>query len=139
LSDAPAIIRTVEHAEPSVIKDLPETKWLWRRVFVFSCTLACALIIAWIVRKTTDIQTLRTIAVNSQYLVALFAILYMTGSGIEGVVALVTAFRSTRKETITSAPPPVSVTTPGATVQTASPGPAGAHGPDPTQFGGPRP
>jgi hypothetical protein len=89
--------------------------------------------------QDTDVQTLRTIAVNSQYLEALFAILYMTGSGIEGVVALVTAFRSTRKETITSAPPPVSVTTPGATVQTASPGPAGAHGPDPTQFGGPRP
>lgn len=122
-----ATVHTVEHLDPS---ELPETNWLWRRTFIFVTTLAALGLAYWIVGKTADIDTLRMIARLALYLVAFFALLYIAGAGSEDITRLVTAFRSTRKETVTSAPPPAAISAEGDVV---------TGEPDPAQFGGPRP
>lgn len=115
----PAVVKTVEHGEAS---DLPETNWLWRRVFTFALT-AAMLLYAWrLSERVTDIATLRMALRYAFALLALLALLYLAGASTEAITRLLAAVKTTRKETVTSAPPPATLTTTsdGATTVTAA-------------------
>lgn len=106
----PATQTIVEHGEASA---LPDTSWFWRRVLVFLVSIVC-LYLAWLIAgKTTDTATLREIARNALWLVGICLFLYVAGASATDCVRLVTAFRSTRRETITTAPPPSTITAEG--------------------------
>jgi uncharacterized membrane protein YcjF (UPF0283 family) len=102
-----ATVRTVEHGEAS---RLPDTSWLWRRILIYLVIIVC-LAIAWRVsERVTDIGTLRQILRYAFGMMALGLMLYGVGSTVTDVAALVTAFLSTKRTTVTSAPPPATVT-----------------------------
>lgn len=108
-----ATIKTVEHAEPSA---LPETGWLWRRVYAFAVTLGMT-VLAWrISERVSDPATLRMALRYAYWTILLMCLLYMAGASAEAITKLVGAIRTTRKETITTAPPPARISTPEATV-----------------------
>lgn len=93
--------KIIEHGEASA---LPETSWAWRRVLIFLVSITC-LYLAWFVTtKTTDAATLREIARNALGLVGLCLFLYVAGASATDVVRLVSAVRTTRRETITNTP-----------------------------------
>ena len=128
-----ATIKTIEHAEPSA---LPETGWLWRRVFAFALTFAMT-VLAWrISERVTDVGTLRLALRYAFWTILLMCLLYMAGASAEAITKLIGAIRTTRKETITTAPPPATLSAAGAKVEAA---PAAGEEPDPTMYGGPRP
>jgi hypothetical protein len=110
-----AVVRTIEHADPSPV---PENNWLWRRVFVFACTAVFCAHIWWLSSRTDDVQTLRETIRNDQGLIFLYALLYLAGASAEAIGRIVAAIRTSRKETVTQAPPPARITTPEATVTT---------------------
>ena len=102
-----ATVRTVEHGEAS---RLPDTSWLWRRILIYAVIAVC-LLIAWRVsERVTDIGTLRQVLRYTFGMMALGLMLYGVGSTVTDVAGLVTAFLSTKKTTVTSAPPPATVT-----------------------------
>lgn len=102
MTEQNATIRTVEHGEAS---ELPELGWFWRRTFAFGFTVAC-LLFAWrISERVTDVGTLRMGLRYSLGLVALMSLLYMAGASTEAITKLFAAVRTTRKETLTTAPP----------------------------------
>src|SRR4051794_41046166 len=116
-----AIIRTVEHGEAS---DLPETNWLWRRWFAFGFTLTCIGLVWRVSERTSDLVTLRMIARNSLALAGLMCLLYMAGASSEAITRLLAAVRTTRKETVTTAPAvgKVESTTGGTSAETTGAG-----------------
>lgn len=128
-----ATIHTVEHGEAS---ELPELGWFWRRTFAFGFTVAC-LLFAWRVsERVTDVATLRMGLRMALGLAALMALLYMAGASTEAITKLFAAVRTTRKETLTTAPPPATLTSTasgGTKVETPP------DGLDPAMYGGPRP
>ncbi len=93
--------RVITHEQAS---DLPETNWLWRRVFAFSVVGLLLYIVDWIVRHTMDIGILRMVAQDSLRLIGLAMLLYMAGASAEAITRLVGAVRTTRKETVTEKP-----------------------------------
>lgn len=102
-----ATIRTVEHGEPSA---LPETGWLWRRIYAFAVTIAMT-VLAWrISERIEDIPTLRLALRYAFWTILLMCLLYMAGASAEAITKLVSAVRTTRKETVTTAPPPATLT-----------------------------
>lgn len=103
-----ATIRTVEHGEASA---LPEIAWGWRRTFAFGFTVACVLLVWRISERVSDIATLRMIARYALGLVALMALLYMAGASTEAITKLTAAWRTTRRETVTTGPAPASLST----------------------------
>jgi len=110
-----ATVRTVEHNEASA---LPETGWLWRRVFVFACT-AVVLAMVWRVsERVTDVGTLKMTIRYLIFAVYLFALLYLAGASTEAITRLLAAVRTTRKETVSTAAPPATITTPDSKVET---------------------
>jgi hypothetical protein len=111
-----AVIHTIEHVEAS---DLPEQNWVWRRLYIFGGTILILILPFWVTYKSDDIPTLRDIARISLGLVAFFALIYICGAGATEITKLVAAFRSTRKETVTSAPAPATITS-SASGETAS-------------------
>lgn len=119
-----ATVRTVEHAEPSA---LPETGWAWRRTFAFMVTVTMT-VLAWrISERITDVATLRLCVRYAFWTILLMCLLYMAGASAEAITKLVGAIRTTRKETITTAPPPARISTPEATIETPQDeGPAAA-------------
>lgn len=130
-----ATIKTVEHGEAS---ELPEITWGWRRLFVFGLTLILCALVAWIAWRVSDVRTLREIAVNSQGLIFLLVFVYVAGATATDVVQLVTAFGSTRKETVTSAPPPATIVTPDATASTGAAASAAPTVPDQPSWAAPK-
>lgn len=112
-----AVVKTVEHGEAS---NLPEIQWGWRRTYVFIVTgLLCAHV-GWTSYHMTDVGTLRMTIRNDQGLILLFALLYLAGASTEAITKLFAAVRTTRKETVTSAPPPATIVTPQAVVEQTS-------------------
>jgi hypothetical protein len=108
-----AVIHTVEHGEAS---DLPENNWFWRRLFVWAVTVFASGMAFFISQRINDISTLRWALRFSFYTIWLCMVLYMCGATTERLTELMAALRSTRKETITTAPPPATITsTPGGT------------------------
>lgn len=127
MTDTASAVHTVEHTEASA---MPEVKWGWRRLYIFLVTAALLAPVYWVTYRTTDIETAKMIARYAMWLVGLYAMLYVAGSTSTDITGLVAAFRTTRKETITTG---------GAAV---APDPSAAEPAveqDPTQFGGPRP
>ncbi len=102
-----ATIRTVEHGEPSA---LPETGWVWRRSYAFAVTFTMT-VLAWrISERVEDIATLRLALRYAFWTILLMCLLYMAGASAEAITKLVSAVRTTRKETVTTAPPPATLT-----------------------------
>lgn len=116
----PATIRTVEYGDAS---DLPEINWLWRRVFIFALTAACAFHVWLTIRRVHDIETLRQTVRNDQLLIALLALLYIAGASTEAITRLVGAVRTSRRETVAEASPPAVVATTSVSVQAADQAP----------------
>lgn len=125
-----ATIKTVEHLEPSA---MPETGWLWRRVYAFAVTLAMTLLAWRVSERIQDEASLREALRYAHWAILLMCLLYMAGASAEAITKLVGAIRTTRKETITTAPPPATLRTADAEIEQ----PADAD--DPAMFGGPRP
>jgi len=96
-----ATIHTVEHGE---VSELPETNWLWRRVFTFALTVALVVYLWWLTGKISDVATLRMALRYAFGIIALLALLYLAGASTEAIARLLAAVRTTRKETVTSAP-----------------------------------
>lgn len=101
MTDAPATVTTIEHGEASA---MPEVNWLWRRVFVFALSICFCGLVWWIATRSSDIPTLREIARNSQWIILFCVFAYVMGASATDAVRLATALRSTRKETVTTAP-----------------------------------
>ena len=108
-----AVVKTVEHTEASA---LPETGWLWRRVYAFAVTVAMTLLAWRISERIEDVGTLRLALRYAFWTILLMCMLYMAGASAEAITKLIGAIRTTRRETITTAPPPATLTsTPGGT------------------------
>ena len=119
-----ATIKTVEYADPSPV---PESNWFWRRLYVFVVTAALATHIGWMTLTQVKSEgTLREVIRNDQWLIMLYALLYLAGASAEAIANVVAAIRTARKETITTAPPPASIETPMTTVTTRQPDPEGS-------------
>lgn len=101
-----ASLTVVEHGEASA---LPEIKWLWRRLFVFAATIFLCFHV-WEATQRLDAEALARTVRNDQILIGLFALLYIAGGTTEAIALLVSAFRTTKKETVTTAPPPAPAT-----------------------------
>lgn len=97
----PIVTHTIEHGDPS---PMPETDWLWRRLYVWGVTAALAAHIFWTSLRTSDVATLRETIRNDQGLILLFALLYLAGASAEAIAGIVAAVRTARRETITTAP-----------------------------------
>lgn len=128
---ADAVVHTIEHVDPSPV---PESNWLWRRVYVFAVTALLCAHIGWVSMKVDDVATLRETIRNDQFLIMLFALLYLAGASAEVIGQIIASVRTSRKETITSAPPPSSIHTAEASVEAS-----GSTDAAPDGFGGPRP
>jgi hypothetical protein len=122
---AAATTRVLEHGEAS---SLPRPKRPFWRVVVVMLAVCVGLALAWfITMKVEDPRTLRHIAQLSLGLVYFSIFVFVADGSAQDVVHLVTAFKSTRKETVMSAPPPA-VATPEAVVsqpESATPVPTG--------------
>ncbi len=123
MADAPspaenATQTVVEHGEAS---NLPDTSWLFRRALIFLIALAAIASVFWVLGHVTDISTLRMIARYSLGLQAFTLFLYVAGATASDVVRLVGAIRTTRRETVTTAAPPASISASGAVIA-AEPG-----------------
>lgn len=94
-----ATIRTVEHGEAS---DLPKITWFWRRVFVFLLTAALCALVWRVTERLTDVAALHDLARISLGIIALLVFAYVAGATATDCVSLVSALRTTRKETLTT-------------------------------------
>lgn len=106
-----ATVKTVEHGEAST---LPKAGgWgspFARHAFVFLLTAVCMWIVWVIVGKLTDVPALREIARNALGVVALLTFGLVFGAGASDVIALLTAFWSTKKITVAQAPKTAAIT-----------------------------
>lgn len=110
MTDTTVETKVIEHGEASL---LPDTSWFFRRILLFVVVFAC-LWFAWsVLDRVSDVLTLRMIARYSLGLVGLCVFIYVAGASATDVVRLVTALKSTRKETVMSAPPPATATLEG--------------------------
>jgi hypothetical protein len=115
-----ATIRTVEHGEAS---RLPEPTWFWRRWLIYGVTVWAMVILSVSTNAVLDVA--RDNAISQGQLAALgthgliirysfytawmAVLLYGVGASVTDVAAFVAAVRTTRKETITTAPQPASL------------------------------
>lgn len=110
-----ATVTTVEHGDAS---ELPTPRWVWRRWYVFFLT-AAALALVWrITERLEDVTTLRMVARYLCLTIGGLVFVYVAGATATDCVNMVSALKSTRKETVTTAPPPAMISTPEATVST---------------------
>ena len=107
-----ATTKVVEHGEAS---RLPDTSWTFRRLLIFLVAIVCLFLTWQVLGRVSDVVTLRMIARYSLGLVALCLFLYVGGASATDVVRLVSAVRTTRKETLMSGPPPATATPEGVT------------------------
>lgn len=124
-----ATVHTVEHGEAS---EIPAARWVWRRWYVFALT-AIAMGLLWrLTERVDDIVTLKMVAKYLCWTVMGLVFVYVAGATATDCVNMVSVLRSTRRETVTTAPPPAEIRTPEAVVTTP------VDDDDPTKFGGPR-
>lgn len=117
-----AQVKVVEHGDASTLPD--SSGWMWRRLLIYLVTVAALAFTGWIIERIDDVTTLRMIARYCLGLVALCLFLYVAGASAEDVVRLVSAVRTTRKETITNTPPEVAPAVVAAVVGETAPSPA---------------
>lgn len=116
-SEAAVITTTVEHSEAS---RLPDPRWLWRRILLYVIAATAIYVLVRFVDMVTDVATLRVMARYAFYTLWLALTLYCVGATVTDVAKLVAAFKTTRKETTTSAAPVTQAAIP-ATVAAAQP------------------
>lgn len=114
-----AIVRTVEYGEAS---EIPAARWFWRRWYVFALTAAVLALIAWLARDIDDVITLRMTIRYLCWTLLSLVFVYVAGATATDCVNMVSVLRSTRRETVTTAPPPVEVRAAGAQVVAADDG-----------------
>lgn len=130
-------VKTVEHGEASA---LPVLQWQWRRWLTLLSTIG-ALALLWLIvdRMTTAhvmerlsaipgvITALKWIALSLIGIVGWNVFIFVAGATGAECVQMVMAFRSTKRETTTTAPPPAQVSTNArGTTTVDSPTPAAA-------------
>lgn len=130
-----ATIKTVEHLEAS---RLPEPNWFWRRWLIYGCTVWVLVLLSLTVHQVLNIAsqnaiteaqlaalgTLGLIVRYSFYTVWGAIVLYGVGASFTDIATLVTAWKTTRKETTTTASPPARLATAEAVVETPGAGSA---------------
>ncbi len=120
MSEANATIKTIEHLEAS---RLPEPTWFWRRWLIYGVTVwtlslltASVCVLLWIATHPAQappalvLNILSLLIRYSFYTAWAAVILYGVGASVTDVASLASAVRTTRKETITTAPPPATLT-----------------------------
>ena len=65
---------------------LPESQWLWRRIYTYVATVACLGLVGWIVHKLADGKHLAGIAYGLIGLSALLATYYLIAPAAEHIV-----------------------------------------------------
>jgi membrane glycosyltransferase len=110
-----ATVRTVEHGDAS---EIPAARWFWRRWYVIALTAAVLGLIAWLTREITDVITLRMTIRYLCWTLLSLVFVYVAGATATDCVNMVSVLRSTRRETVTTAPPPAQIRTPEAIVTT---------------------
>lgn len=121
-----ATVKTVEHGEAS---RMPEPKWFWRRWLIYGVTVWALLILSFTVASFLNLAerivppgqlavlgTLGLIIRYSFYTAWMAVVLYGVGATITDVTGFVAAFKTTRKETVTTALPPARASMPGGAV-----------------------
>lgn len=114
---ADAEIKTVEYTEPSPI---PEIEWGWRRAYSYVVTLALMGHVGWLSWRIKDERILAESMTLSQYILVIVLLLYLAGASAEAIGKIIAAVRTSRKETVTSAPAPARIVTPEAAVTSAA-------------------
>lgn len=95
-------------APPAVVTttlELPEVRWLWRRLVTVSVLIACLAIVAAIVWRLTDPTALKWIALASQGLAGLALTLYVTGATATDLSKIFAALRGGQLASLNVAPP----------------------------------
>lgn len=109
-----AEIKTTTHEEAS---RLPEPKWFWRRVLIYIVTFWAMGLLTWAVWRVIGIANRSVRADELPVLGAIIIIirygfytawgalvLYGVGASVTDVAVLASAVRTTRRETVTTAP-----------------------------------
>lgn len=124
-----ATVRTVEYGEAS---RLPDTSWMWRRLLIFMICGGILVGMGYVLWEQPKLDSSTNLFVrNGYYTLWLGLTLYGVGATVTDITRLFAAMRTTRKETISSGPPPATVTE--GRVETVDPSV------DPANYGGPRP
>lgn len=133
----PASVKIVEHGDAS---RLPDPRWLYRRLVIYAVTAvmlwAVWRVVDWLVdpselKRAIDWPTVRLIVRYTFLTLWLVLTLYCVGATVTDVTKLIAAWKTTRRETTSTATAPA-IITPGR-VDAAEP-----EAEDPTEFGGPR-
>jgi hypothetical protein len=83
---------------------LPESRWIFRRIYVYGATLALAVHIFWTSLRTADVATLRETIRNDQGLILLFALLYLAGASTEAIAHLFASARGGAESPVSTNP-----------------------------------
>lgn len=131
MTEAAATVTTISHEEAS---RLPEPQWFWRRWLIYGVTVwamglltATVVVVLWVARHPDQpiavavLNVLALIIRYSFYSAWAAVILYGVGASVTDLAVLASAVRTTRKETVTSAPQPSAIAAPGAVVRTPAP------------------
>lgn len=106
---ATATVKTVEHGEASAVVPTSWGSSLARHAFVFLLATAMCWGVYLIIQKVDDVATLREIARNGLLVLWSLVFGFVFGAGAADVIALLTAFWSTRKITVATAPAPATI------------------------------
>lgn len=88
----------VEHGQPS---ELPEPKYLWRRVFSMAATVLTDALLLVIVLRTKDPDVLKPVAIGGLIYNLTVACFYIGGATMTDIWRVVSAVRTSRTETVT--------------------------------------
>ncbi len=69
---------------------VPESKWLFRRIYAYAVTLACLFGVGWVINKLVEAQHLAGVAYGLIALCALLATYYLIAPSAEHIVSIVT-------------------------------------------------
>lgn len=121
-------VRTISHEQAS---RLPEPSWTWRRALIYIGTLWAQGICTWTVWRVIEMAgSARSLSPDQLTILGVYVlvikysfytvwgviVLYGVAASVTDLASLASAVRTTRKETITTAPPTAKVTTPTAVV-----------------------
>lgn len=99
---APTTHKIVEHGEAS---RMPDTSWTWRRILIFGVAGVGSYMLWRAANLVTDVGTLKVIIRYGFYTLWLALILYGVGATVTDLAKLAAAVKTTRKETVSTAPP----------------------------------
>lgn len=102
-----AKIKTIEYTEPSPV---PEVDWFWRRAYSYVVSAALMAHIGWLTYRIKDESLLAESSRLSQFILVVVLLLYLAGASAEAIGRIIASVRTSRKETVVTAPPPAKLT-----------------------------